>query len=243
MATEFIDRVTLHIAGGDGGNGCVSIRREKFKPLGGPDGANGGDGGTVVLEVDSQTTTLLPYHRSPHRRAAHGGIGKGDLRHGADGGELVLPVPEGTVVKTKTGEVLADLVGHGTRYIAAAGGRGGLGNAALASRKRKAPGFALLGIPGEERSLVLEIKSVADIALVGFPSAGKSSLIAAMSAARPKIAEYPFTTLVPNLGVVEAGGTRFTVADVPGLIPVPQRAGDSGSSSCVTSSAVQAWST
>lgn len=219
MATEFIDRVTLHIAGGDGGNGCVSIRREKFKPLGGPDGANGGDGGDVVLEVDAQTTTLLPYHRSPHRRAAHGGIGKGDLRHGADGGEYVLPVPEGTVVKTKDGEVLADLVGHGTRYVAAAGGRGGLGNAALASRKRKAPGFALLGIPGEERSLVLEIKTMADIALVGFPSAGKSSLIAAMSAARPKIAEYPFTTLVPNLGVVEAGGTRFTVADVPGLIP------------------------
>ncbi|HLS34273.1 MAG TPA: GTPase ObgE, partial [Brevibacterium sp.] len=219
MATEFIDRVTLHIAGGDGGNGCVSIRREKFKPLGGPDGANGGDGGDVVLEVDAQTTTLLPYHRSPHRRAAHGGIGKGDLRHGADGGEYVLPVPEGTVVKTKDGQVLADLVGHGTRYVAAAGGRGGLGNAALASRKRKAPGFALLGLPGEERSLVLEIKTVADIALVGFPSAGKSSLIAAMSAARPKIAEYPFTTLVPNLGVVEAGGTRFTVADVPGLIP------------------------
>lgn len=219
MATEFIDRVTLHIAGGDGGNGCVSIRREKFKPLGGPDGANGGDGGDIVLEVDPQTTTLLPYHRSPHRRANHGGLGKGDLRHGADGGDLVLPVPEGTVVKTRDGEILADLVTPGTRFIAAAGGRGGLGNAALASNKRKAPGFALLGTPGEQRDLVLELKTVADIALVGFPSAGKSSLIAALSAARPKIADYPFTTLVPNLGVVEAGGTRFTVADVPGLIP------------------------
>ena len=219
MATEFIDRVTLHIAGGDGGNGCVSIRREKFKPLGGPDGANGGDGGNVVLEVDSQTTTLLPYHRSPHRRADHGGIGKGDLKHGADGGDLVLPVPEGTVVKTPAGDILADLVEPGTRFVAAQGGRGGLGNAALASTKRKAPGFALLGTPGQSHDLVLEVKTVADIALVGFPSAGKSSLIAALSAARPKIADYPFTTLVPNLGVVEAGGTRFTVADVPGLIP------------------------
>lgn len=219
MATEFIDRVTLHVAGGDGGDGCVSIRREKFKPLGGPDGANGGDGGTVILEVDPQTTTLLPYHRSPHRRGTNGGIGKGDLRHGADGGDLVLPVPEGTVVKNRNGDILADLLHPGDRYVAAAGGRGGLGNAALASTKRKAPGFALLGTPGETRDLILELKSVADIALVGFPSAGKSSLIAALSAARPKIADYPFTTLVPNLGVVEAGGTRFTVADVPGLIP------------------------
>jgi GTP-binding protein len=219
MATEFIDRVTLHIAGGDGGNGCVSIRREKFKPLGGPDGANGGDGGNVVLEVDPQTTTLLPYHRSPHRRADHGGIGKGDLKHGADGGDLVLPVPEGPVVKNTAGDILADLVEPGTRFVAAQGGRGGLGNAALASTKRKAPGFALLGTPGQSHDLVLEVKTVADIALVGFPSAGKSSLIAALSAARPKIADYPFTTLVPNLGVVEAGGTRFTVADVPGLIP------------------------
>jgi GTP-binding protein len=219
MATEFIDRVTLHVAGGDGGDGCVSVRREKFKPLGGPDGANGGNGGSIVLVVDEQTTTLLPYHRSPHRSADNGGIGRGDLRHGADGEDLVLPVPEGTVVKSADGEILADLVGAGTRFVAAEGGRGGLGNAALASTKRKAPGFALLGLPGERRDIVLEVKTMADIALVGFPSAGKSSLIAALSAARPKIADYPFTTLVPNLGVVEAGGTRFTVADVPGLIP------------------------
>jgi len=219
VAIEFVDRVTLHVTAGNGGHGCVSVRREKFKPLGGPDGANGGDGGDVVLRVDDQTTTLLPYHRSPHRKAENGGVGKGDLRHGVNGENLVLLVPEGTVVKTTDGQVLADLMGIGTEFIAARGGRGGLGNAALASTKRKAPGFALLGEPGEERELVLEIKSVADIALVGFPSAGKSSLIAALSAARPKIADYPFTTLKPNLGVVEAGDVRFTVADVPGLIP------------------------
>lgn len=219
MAIEFIDRVTLHVAAGDGGNGCTSVRREKFKPLGGPDGGNGGNGGAVILEVDDQTTTLLPYQRSPHRSAPNGGIGKGDLRHGADGEDLVLPVPAGTVVKSADGEVLADLVEPGTRFIAAAGGRGGLGNAALASRKRKAPGFALLGEPGERRDLVLEVKTVADVALIGYPSAGKSSLIAALSAAKPKIADYPFTTLVPNLGVVQAGETRYTIADVPGLIP------------------------
>lgn len=219
MAIEFVDRVTLYVSAGSGGHGCVSVRREKFKPLGGPDGANGGNGGDVILRVDDQTTTLLPYHRSPHRRAENGGVGKGDLRHGVNGEDLVLPVPEGTVVKTPDGDILADLMGHGTEFVAAHGGRGGLGNAALASTKRKAPGFALLGEPGEERELVLEIKSVADVALVGFPSAGKSSLIAALSAARPKIADYPFTTLKPNLGVVEAGDVRFTVADVPGLIP------------------------
>ena len=142
----------------------------------------------------------------------------GDWRGGKNGATLVLPVPDGTVVKTKNGDVLADLVGDGTEFVAAAGGQGGLGNSALASAKRKAPGFALLGIPGDERDIVLELKSIADVALVGFPSAGKSSLIAAMSAARPKIADYPFTTLVPNLGVVQAGDVRFTIADVPGLI-------------------------
>ncbi len=218
MAT-FVDRVVLHVSGGDGGNGCASIRREKFKPLAGPDGANGGRGGDVILEVDPSVTTLLAYHHAPHQRAESGGFGKGDMRGGASGEDLVLRVPEGTVVTTKDGQVLADLVGAGTRFVAARGGTGGLGNAALASRARKAPGFALLGEGGEERSLVLELKSVADVALVGFPSAGKSSLIAAMSAARPKIADYPFTTLTPNLGVVEAGQYRYTVADVPGLIP------------------------
>lgn len=218
MAT-FVDRVVLHVAGGSGGHGAASIRREKFKPLAGPDGGNGGRGGEVILEVDSSTTTLLSYHHRPHQRATSGGFGQGDMKHGANGGDLVLRVPDGTVVTAQDGTVLADLTGIGNRFVAARGGVGGLGNAALASRQRKAPGFALLGEPGEERSLVLELKSVADVALVGFPSAGKSSLIAAMSAARPKIADYPFTTLVPNLGVVQAGDTRFTVADVPGLIP------------------------
>jgi len=216
---NFVDRVVLHARGGDGGHGAASVHREKFKPLGGPDGGNGGRGGDVVLEVDPQVTTLLDYHHAPHRRASSGTRGMGGNRTGKDGEDLVLPVPEGTVVKTADGQVIADLVGAGTRFIAAAGGRGGLGNAALASPRRKAPGFALLGQPGQERDLVLELKTVADVALVGFPSAGKSSLIAAMSAARPKIADYPFTTLVPNLGVVQAGEHRFTMADVPGLIP------------------------
>ena len=218
MAT-FVDRVVLHASGGDGGHGCASIRREKFKPLAGPDGGDGGNGGDVVLEVDPQVTTLLEFHHSPHRHAQNGTGGMGDDRDGAKGADVVLRVPDGTVVKTTGGEVLVDLVGAGTRYVIAAGGRGGLGNAKLASPKRKAPGFALLGEPGEQADVVLELKTIADVALVGFPSAGKSSLIAAMSAARPKIADYPFTTLVPNLGVVQAGEHRFTVADVPGLIP------------------------
>jgi len=217
--TTFVDRVVLHVAAGNGGHGCASVRREKFKPLGGPDGADGGHGGDVILVVDHNVTTLLDYHYHPHQKATSGKPGAGDMRQGAYGQTLELPVPNGTVVTTPSGEVLADLVGEGTRFVVAAGGRGGLGNASLASTKRKAPGFALLGEPGEERDVVLELKSVADAALVGFPSAGKSSLIAALSAARPKIADYPFTTLVPNLGVVSAGTTVFTVADVPGLIP------------------------
>jgi GTP-binding protein len=217
---EFVDRVVLHIKAGDGGHGCASIHREKFKPLGGPDGGNGGRGGDVILEVDANTSTLLDYHHRPHRKAESGKQGMGSHRDGANGADVILPVPNGTVVKdATTGEVLVDLVGVGTRYVAAEGGRGGLGNAALASTKRKAPGFALLGEPGEELDLVLELKTVADVALVGFPNAGKSSLIAALSAARPKIADYPFTTLAPNLGVVTAGEVVFTVADVPGLIP------------------------
>jgi GTPase len=221
--TTFVDRVVLHAAAGDGGHGCASIHREKFKPLGGPDGGNGGRGGDVVLQVDPNTTTLLDFHFHPHRRATSGKPGQGGHRNGADGADVVLPVPDGTVVKTPDGEVLADLVGAGTRYVLARGGRGGLGNAALASPRRKAPGFALLGEPGESRVVVLELKSVADVALVGYPSAGKSSLIAVLSAARPKIADYPFTTLVPNLGMVQAGEARFTVADVPGLVPGASR--------------------
>jgi GTPase len=216
---EFADQVTLHIQAGNGGNGCASIHREKFKPLGGPDGGNGGRGGDVILQVDPSVATLLDYHRRPIRKAGNGKQGEGSHRTGADGTDIVIKVPNGTVVKTEDGAELADLLGNGTTYVAAQGGRGGLGNAALASPRRKAPGFALKGEHGEARDLVLELKTIADIGLVGFPNAGKSSIIAAMSAARPKIADYPFTTLVPNLGVVEAGDTQFVVADVPGLIP------------------------
>jgi GTPase len=215
---SFVDRVTVHVAGGNGGNGCASVHREKFKPLGGPDGGNGGDGGSVVLRVDPGLTTLVDYHRSAHRSAPHGAQGRGDNQAGANGADVVLAVPDGTVVSTAEGEVLADLVGAGTEFVAAQGGKGGLGNAALASNTRKAPGFALLGEEGESRTLVLELKVVADVGLVGFPSAGKSSLVAAISRARPKIADYPFTTLIPNLGVVVAGDATYTVADVPGLI-------------------------
>ena len=214
----FVDRVTLHVSAGRGGNGVASVHREKFKPLGGPDGGNGGPGGSIILRVDPDVTTLVDYHHSPRRRAEHGGHGAGAHRNGGHGEDLVLPVPDGTLVTDRDGAVLADLVGPGTELVVAEGGRGGLGNAALASSKRKAPGFALLGEPGDELEIVLELKVVADIGLVGFPSAGKSSLIAAISRARPKIADYPFTTLIPNLGVVTAGETTYTVADVPGLI-------------------------
>ena len=220
---EFADQAELRIHAGDGGHGCASIRREKFKPLGGPDGGNGGRGGDVIIEVAPNAATLLDFHRRPVRRAGNGKAGQGSNRNGAEGTDLVLSVPDGTVVKTDDGAVLADLIGAGTRFVAAQGGRGGLGNAALASTRRKAPGFALRGEPGVERRLVLELKTVADAGLVGFPNAGKSSLIAAMSAARPKIANYPFTTLTPHLGVVEAGETQFVVADVPGLIPGASR--------------------
>ena len=218
MAT-FVDRVVLHVAAGDGGNGCASVMREKFKPLGGPDGGNGGRGGDIILVTDPSVTTLLEYHHSPHRKATSGKAGQGGNKDGSSGQDTYLKVPAGTVVTTEHGEVLADLVEAGTTFILAKGGKGGLGNAALASSKRKAPGFALLGEPGDQLTALLELKTVADIGLVGFPSAGKSSLIAAISAARPKIADYPFTTLVPNLGVVKVADNIFTVADVPGLIP------------------------
>jgi GTP-binding protein len=214
----FVDQVTLHLRAGDGGDGCVSVHREKFKPLGGPDGADGGRGGSVCLISDPNVTTLLDYHFKPHRAGGDGGDGAGDYRNGHHGESLVLPVPVGTVVKDAKGKVIADLDEPGMEVVVAEGGMGGLGNAALASTKRKAPGFALFGVPGWRGDVILELKTVADVALVGYPSAGKSSLIAALSAARPKIADYPFTTLHPNLGVVQAGDSRFTIADVPGLI-------------------------
>ncbi|MDO4631082.1 MAG: GTPase ObgE [Corynebacterium sp.] len=216
---RFVDQVVLHLSAGNGGNGCASIHREKFKPLGGPDGGNGGHGGDIILEVSPQVHTLLDLHYRPHMKAGRGANGAGDHRNGARGEDLVLPVPAGTVVFSESGEQLADLTSVGMRFIAAQGGYGGLGNAALASSARKAPGFALKGEPGEQHDVVLELKSMADVGLVGFPSAGKSSLISVLSAAKPKIGDYPFTTLQPNLGVVEVGNETFTIADVPGLIP------------------------
>ncbi|NBH04048.1 GTPase ObgE [Amycolatopsis sp. SID8362] len=219
MASRFVDRAVIHLTAGDGGNGCASVHREKFKPLGGPDGGNGGNGGDVLLVVDPNVHTLLDFHFRPHAKAGNGKLGQGGNRAGAAGESLVMKVPSGTVVFTEDGELVADLIGPGTTFVAAQGGRGGLGNAALASKARKAPGFALLGEPGESRDLTLELRSVADVGLLGFPSAGKSSLISVLSAAKPKIADYPFTTLVPNLGVITGGDTVFTMADVPGLIP------------------------
>ncbi|MEY4450920.1 MAG: hypothetical protein RLZZ380_41 [Actinomycetota bacterium] len=215
---QFVDQVTLQLRAGNGGDGCVSIKREKFKPLAGPDGADGGNGGSISLVADPSVTTLLEYHFRPHQQGGDGADGAGDFRNGAHGKDVVLPVPVGTVVKDAKGKLIADLDEDGMTLLVAEGGQGGLGNAAISSLKRKAPGFALLGVPGWTGEIILELKTVADVALVGYPSAGKSSLIAAMSAARPKIADYPFTTLHPNLGVVQGGDTRYVIADVPGLI-------------------------
>ena len=181
--TTFVDEVTLHLRAGHGGHGCVSVRREKFKPLAGPDGGNGGSGGDIVLVSDPQETTLLSYHRHPHQTSSNGEPGQGSNRQGATGASLELTVPVGTVVKEPSGKVIADMNVPGMRVVVAPGGLGGLGNSSLSSTKRKAPGFALLGTPGFEGDVVLELKTLADVALVGYPSAGKSSLVAALSAA------------------------------------------------------------
>ncbi len=216
----FVDEAKIHVRGGDGGAGCASFRREAHVPKGGPDGGDGGKGGDVLLEADQAISTLLDYRYRRHFKAERGHHGKGGRRDGASGADLVLKVPVGTVVReADSGELIADLDRHGQRVVVARGGRGGRGNTHFVTPTRRAPTFAELGEPGEERWVSLELKLLADAALVGFPSVGKSSLIARMSAARPKIAEYPFTTLTPSLGVVDAGEEgSFVVADVPGLI-------------------------
>jgi GTPase len=216
--SQFVDEVQVNLRGGDGGAGAMSFRREAHVPRGGPDGGDGGSGGDVIVEADRNTASLLAYRDHPHRRAASGTHGSGKKRHGGGGADLVVPVPEGTVVRSRKGEVLADLVVHGDRYMAARGGRGGRGNARFLSNSRRAPGFAEQGEYGEERWLRLELKLMADAALVGFPNAGKSTLISVVSAAKPKIADYPFTTLEPHLGVVRFHEHEFVVADIPGLL-------------------------
>jgi len=218
--SQFVDQVQLNVRGGDGGAGVVSFRREGPVAFGGPNGGDGGDGGDVWLVADRNTSSLIAFRDHPHRRAADGVHGKGKDQHGRRGEPLEVAVPAGTVVHDMyTGELLADLPNHGDRWLAARGGRGGRGNAKFASNRRRAPTFAEQGEHGEERWLRLELKLMADVALVGFPNVGKSTLISVISAARPKIAAYPFTTLEPNLGVVRVDDdTDFVVADVPGLI-------------------------
>lgn len=215
----FIDEVKINVKAGDGGAGCTSFRREAHVPKGGPDGGDGGHGGNVVLHADRSLSSLIDYRFKRHFKATRGTHGKGAVRHGARGSDLVLKVPLGTLVRDhETGALIADLTHQGQEAIVAEGGHGGRGNIHFVTPTRRAPAFSELGEPAQERWIELEMKLLADAALVGMPSVGKSSLIAHMSAARPKIADYPFTTLVPNLGVVKAGDRSFVVADVPGLI-------------------------
>jgi GTP-binding protein len=216
--SSFVDEVQCNLRGGDGGAGAISFRREAHVPKGGPDGGDGGRGGDVIVVADRNVASLLAFRDHPHRRAASGKHGQGGKRHGASGDDLVVPVPEGTVVRARDGEVLADLVDHGDSYLAARGGTGGRGNARFLSNRRRAPAFAEQGEYGEEHWLRLEVKLLADAALVGFPNAGKSTLISAVSAAKPRIADYPFTTLEPHLGVVRFDEHELVLADIPGLI-------------------------
>jgi GTP-binding protein len=215
----FTDRVKIFVKGGDGGAGALSFRREKYVPRGGPDGGNGGRGGNIVLEVSNQLNSLQDYRYRHHFPARGGGRGGGSRRHGKDAPDIVLQVPPGTLVKDEEGQTLADLVGLKQQMVVARGGRGGRGNASFKTSTRQTPRFAELGAPGESRWLWLELKLIADVGLLGLPNAGKSTLLSAASAAKPKIADYPFTTLEPVLGVVEmAEDATFVMADLPGLI-------------------------
>ncbi len=214
---DFIDKVRVHVAAGDGGNGCLSFLREKYLEFGGPNGGDGGKGGDVFLEASPRITTLLDLAQRPHLKAASGGHGKGGDKTGEAGSDLVVPVPVGTVV-FRDGVLVADLHKAGQRYLAAAGGRGGRGNLSFKSRLNTAPRLCEKGAPGDRVTLTLELKLLADVGLVGFPNAGKSSLLSRITAARPKVADYPFTTLSPNLGVASHKGVHFVVADIPGLI-------------------------
>ncbi len=217
--SNFVDEAQLNIRGGDGGAGCISFRRESHTPKGGPDGGDGGSGGDIWLQADRNVASLLSFRDHPHRRAPSGTHGSGNQRHGAAGSDLTVYVPEGTTIRThNAGDVIADLINHGDRWLAARGGRGGRGNTRFLSNARRAPTFAEQGEYGEERWVELELRLMADAALVGFPNSGKSTLIASVSAAKPKIANYPFTTLVPNLGVVRFQDHEFVLADIPGLI-------------------------
>lgn len=215
----FYDRAKIFVKAGKGGNGLVSFRREKYVPRGGPDGGNGGHGGSVYVEVDESLNTLIRFKRRVHFRAPNGGHGGSKDKRGADGQDLVLSVPPGTLVRdAETDELLADLEQPDQRVLAAQGGRGGRGNASFATSTRQTPHLAERGEAGQERWLILDLKIIADVGIIGYPNAGKSTLLAAVSRARPKIADYPFTTLVPNLGVVTMGDTGFVLADIPGLI-------------------------
>ncbi len=216
--SAFVDESQIHVKAGNGGAGAVSFRREAHVSKGGPDGGDGGTGGDVWLVADRNVSSLIAFSDHPHRAGGNGTHGKGKGKHGARGNDLVVPVPEGTVVRGLDGKVLADLVHAGDRYLSAKGGQGGQGNSRFLSNRRRAPAFAEQGEVGEEFYLNLELKLMADVGLVGFPNAGKSTFISRVSAAKPKIADYPFTTLQPNLGVVRLSDAEFIIADIPGLI-------------------------
>jgi GTP-binding protein len=216
--SSFVDEAQIHVKAGNGGAGCVSFRREAHVAKGGPDGGDGGSGGDVVLIADRNVSSLLSFRDHPHRGAEDGTHGSGKKKHGKSGADLLVAVPEGTIVRARNGEVLAELISEGDQWISAYGGRGGRGNARFLSNARRAPTFAEQGEVGEEHYYNLELKLFADVALVGFPNAGKSTLISRISAAKPKVADYPFTTLEPHLGVVRFDEHEFVVADIPGLI-------------------------